>query len=436
MHTRKKRSVVRGAVALVLLPAVLFGAMLFFAKIESTKSGVHQRLMLPLLGIAHVKSPMTAGTGDAAAIPGRFDGPVVKLDVANSWSASWFCEDRVQRQTGTGETLRIACAGQRYTFAIPLKAQQDDAVVPMSDKLLVLSDIEGNAAFMNSALSKLGVTDAGGEWNFGANRLVIAGDSVDRGRDVFAVLWRLHGLAAQARAAGGSVHVLLGNHEQYLLRGNTVKVHPEHLFALEKLGGVAAAFGPDTVIGAWLREQPVMVKAGRVIVTHGGVSPLVAQQGLTIAQLNTAMRRYWRGEPVPATELEAVLGFTGVTQYRGYFKAEEGKYGKASDQDVAAALRTFDADTIVVGHSIVEKVSGLYEKKVYAINVNSNTAAPEALLFERGVATVVAAAPRALPEESTERLSRPINLMTGRDWETLARLTRRTRELSNLPSPF
>ncbi len=410
--------------------------MLFFAKIESTKSGVHQRLMLPLLGIAHVKIPMTAGTGDAAAIPGRFDGPVVKMGTANSWSASWFCENRVLRQAGRGETLHISCAGQRHTFAIPQKAQQDDAVVSMPDKLLVLSDIEGNAAFLNSALSKLGVTAASGEWNFGANRLVIAGDSVDRGSDVFAVLWRLHGLAAQARAAGGSVHVVLGNHEQYLLRGNTVKIHPEHLYALEKMGGAAAAFAPDTVIGAWLRAQPVVVKAGRVVVTHGGISSLVVQQGLTIAQLNTAMRRYWRGELVPAAELEAVLGFNGVTQYRGYFKAEEGKYAKAGDQDVVAALRSFDADTIVVGHSIVEKVSVLYDKKVYAINVNSNTSAPEALLFEGGVAKVVTAAPRALPEEETERVARPINLLNGQDWQTLARLTRRTRELSNLPSPF
>lgn len=436
MATRLKRNMGRGALVLVLLPLALFGGMLFFAKIESTKAGVHQRLLLPLFGMAHVKVAMPAGTGDAAKIIGFLDGPVVKLGPANSWSASWFCEDRVQQLAGIGNSLQLDCAGQRHSFAIAAPAPQESAVVPMPDKLLVLSDIEGNIAFLDSALRKLGVTGAGGEWAFGANRLVIAGDSVDRGRDVFAVLWRLHGLAAQAKAAGGSVQVLLGNHEQYLLRGNTAKAHPEHLFALEKLGGAAAAFGPDTVIGAWLRAQPVLVKAGRVIVAHGGISPMVARQGLTVEQLNTAMQRYWRAEPVAPAELEAVLGFTGVTQYRGYLIGQEEKYGKASDQDVAAALRAFDADTIVVGHSIVEKVSGLYGNKVYAIDVNSNTAAPEALLFTGGVASVVAAAPRALPEERAERVVRPINLLAGADWQTLAQNTRRTRALSQLPSPF
>ena len=205
---------------------------------------------------------------------------------------------------------------------------------------------------------------------------------------------------------------------------------------LEKLGGAAVAFAPDTVIGAWLRTQPVLVKAGRVVVAHGGISPMVANQGFTIERLNTAMQRYWRGEPVAAAELEAVLGFTGVTQYRGYFSKEEGKYAMATDADVTAALRAFDADTIVVGHSIVDKVSGLYGKKVYAIDVNSNTSAPEALLFDGGVATIVAAAPRALPEEAAERVVRPINLLAAADWETLSNVTRRTRELSNLPSPY
>jgi hypothetical protein len=82
--------------------------------------------------------------------------------------------------------------------------------------------------------------DADGNWDYGSNHLVIAGDSVDRGRDVFAALWRLYSLSLQAQRSGGAVHVLLGNHEQYILRGNLTRAHKEHLYALEQMGGHAA----------------------------------------------------------------------------------------------------------------------------------------------------------------------------------------------------
>lgn len=308
----------------------------------------------------------------------------------------------------------------------------------MPEKLLILSDIEGNIAFLDGALRKLGVVGADGDWAFGANQLVIAGDSVDRGRDVFAVLWRLHGLSAQAKKAGGRVQVVLGNHEQYLLRGNASRANSEHRYAVEQMGGAKNVFSADTIIGAWLREQPVLVKVGRVLITHGGVSPVVARQGLTVDQVNDAMRRYWQGSPLSPAELDAVLGNSGVAQYRGYVMEVEGQYAKATQQDVDQALRAFGVDTIVVGHTIVEKVTGLYGNKVYAIDVNSNTAAPEALMFVNGAASVVdTGTPRALPEEGDEKLvSRRFRLFDSADWRMLGRMVQRTYQLSRLPHPY
>ncbi len=436
MNTRTRRTLKRLGLLAVLLPVVLFACMLFFSKIESTRAGVHKHLLIPLLGLAHVKLAMPAGTGDVKLIPGMLDGPVVKTGPGATWMASWFCEHQVQRQTGSGERLTLACAGKSHHFTInAAAAQPEPAVVPMPDKLLILSDIEGNLAYLDGVLRKLGVVDAGGAWNYGANRIIVAGDSVDRGRDVFQVLWRLHALSLQAKVAGGGVHVLLGNHEQYLLRGNTAKAHPEHVFALQQLGGPAAAFGADTVIGDWLRQLPVLFQAGRVLVAHGGVSEAVAKQGLTVEQINAAMRRYWRAEPVPVPALEAVLGMDGVTQYRGHIDSNKELYAQSSDVDLA--LRAFDVDTIVVGHTIVEKVTGLHFNKVYAVNVNSNDAAPQALLFVNGVATVVdTGTPRLLPEGKTPTITRSINLLSGADWNTLSQVARRSYQLARLPTPY
>jgi hypothetical protein len=431
-----RKYIVRGVLGGALVLLGLIGASLASADFELTEHGVHKRLLLPLgpLGTAGIN--MRAGTGDRPVLPGFLDGPVVKVDVEGGWSATWFCEDRVGRRGGTEPALVIDCAGKSHTFDLTRHAHNEPDVVAMPPKLLVLSDIEGNIAFLDAALRNLGVVDAAGKWAYGANRLVIAGDSVDRGRDVFAVLWRLHGLGLQARAAGGALHMLLGNHEQYLLRGNVSRANVEHLYALEQMGGHARAFAADTLLGKWLREQPVVMKAGSVLITHGGISAAVAAQGLSVPQLNDAMRRYWRGEKASTAELDSVVGPGGISQYRGYFQAIEGSYDKASEADVASALRPFGASAVVVGHTQVDKVTTLYGGRVHAVDVNTNEAAPEALLFERGVATVVNVGTGRLLPPPERRLTRALNLSSGDDWRTLGRAASRSYELSRLPHPY
>ncbi|MGZ8357371.1 MAG: metallophosphoesterase [Telluria sp.] len=403
--------------------------------VEMTEHGVHKRVLLPLGPLGSAGIPTYAGTGDSPMLPGFLDGPVVRQG-NGGWSATWFCQDRVQRRDGSGDNLAIDCGGRRHTFALGAPVAAPD-VVPMPAKLAVLSDIEGNLAYLDGALASLGIVDANGKWNYGANRLVIVGDSVDRGRDVFAVLWRLHGLSQQAAAAGGGVHVLLGNHEQYVLRGNPSRAHPEHRYTVEAMGGKAEVFGADTVIGQWLRTQPVVLQAGRVLFAHGGISAQVAQQKLSVARLNGAMRAYWRGERAPSPALDAVLGQGGVTQYRGYLMAVPDTYEKATQADVDATLEAYGADAIVVGHTLVDKVTPLYNQRVYAVDVNTNEAAQEALVFDNGVATVVPVRiGRMLPAEQAKRKSRPLSLLDDGDRSVIGKMISHSRALSQLPHPY
>lgn len=432
-----KKVIVRATVAVAGLLAVLVGVTLASTKVESTSSGVHTRLFVPLLGMGTAKVGVFAGTGDQALLKGFLDGPVVRVGAGGAWKAKWFCEDRVHEQSGKQPALSVDCGGRRSTFHIGATAVAEPGITGMPERLLVLSDIEGNLAYLDGALNKLGIVDATGAWTWGNGRLVIAGDSVDRGRDVFAVLWRLHGLSVEAKQAGGRVDVLIGNHEQYILRGNVSRAHPEHIYALGQLGGVGAAFGADTVIGAWLRTQPVIVQAGDVLITHGGISPAVAKRGLSVDQLNAAIASYWRGAPGDTAALDSVFGVDGLTQYRGYLQDLPEQYPQATAGDVDAALRAFNARTIVVGHSIVEKVSALYDNKVYAVDVNSNTAAPEALLFTKGVPSIVdTGTPRRLPVDNMRGPLRRLDLLAGGDWHTLARVVQSSRELARLPHPY
>lgn len=132
-----------------------------------------------------------------------------------------------------------------------------------------------------------------------------------------------------------------------------------------------------------------------------------------------------------------MLGPEGVTQYRGYFEDTEGGSVRATPAEVAQALDRFGIDTIVVGHTLVNQVTPLFQGRIHAIDVNSNTAASEALLFEHGVARIVPLqARRQLPDERPPVLTRRLNLAAAEDWRTFGRFLERSYALSQLPHPY
>jgi hypothetical protein len=393
-------------------------------------------LRLPVPKLGAVAFPVYAATRAEFSVPGFLEGPVVRR-TGDGWSATWFCEDRAHRARGTGATVRIACAGKVHAYSLET-APVPAAVAPMPRKVVVLSDIEGNAAFLERALRKLRVVDEAGDWALGEGQLVILGDAVDRGRDVSAVLWRLHGLAARARDAGGAVRMLLGNHEQYLLRTNPTRANPDHLAALNAMGGYRQAFARGTVLGDWLRAQPVLLRLGPVLFAHGGIAPGVAASGLSIADINRAMRDYWNapGAHPRSPALDAAIGLSGVTQYRGYFRASEGRYAAASDADVARALDRFGAGAIVVGHTLVDRIERLHAGRVFAVDVNSDDAAAQALVFEDGAPRIVdIGVARGIGHDAERRLH-GFSLFSAADRALLGAAVRDTRRLASLPYPY
>src|SRR3546814_10450495 len=98
------------------------------------------------------------------------------------------------------------------------------------------------------------------------------------------------------------------------------------------------------------------------------------------------MQDYWNDNAPhpPSPGLDAVLGHACVTQYRGWFRALEDRYPKASDVQVADALERFDARLAVVGHTIVPGVERMRNGRVYAVDVNSDESATEGLVFADG----------------------------------------------------
>ena len=91
-----------------------------------------------------------------------------------------------------GLTLKVLTDEPDKTFSVQLK---DKLVIEKSDyekpdKLVAISDIEGNFSAFRELLQQCGVIDSSYNWTFGNGHLVLLGDFFDRGDKVTEVLWR------------------------------------------------------------------------------------------------------------------------------------------------------------------------------------------------------------------------------------------------------
>ena len=203
--------------------------------------------------------------------------------------------------------------------SLPLPSLANDWQYSGVERIVAVSDIHGAYQPMVATLRNAGVLDADLGWSGGSTHLVIVGDILDRGpdsRDVMDLLMRLEG---EAEAAGGMVHVLVGNHEAMNLVGDLRYVSREEFaaFAAEETAEERAGwlskyaetkgagcdvsdeirrefddrfpagffahrreFEADGKYGTWLLTQPMIVVVNGTAFVHGGLSPMIAEIGL------------------------------------------------------------------------------------------------------------------------------------------------------------
>jgi hypothetical protein len=151
--------------------------------------------------------------------------------------------------------------------------------------------------------------------------VVSLGDLLDRGADSRQVMDLLMRLQGEATAAGGQLHVLLGNHEAMNLLGDLRYVSPGEYaaFASEepagererlRAGWIArngpdsgpgfdqrfppgffghrAALSPRGKYGQWLLAQPVAISINDTLFMHGGPSKTL--KGMTVQEINLRYR--------------------------------------------------------------------------------------------------------------------------------------------------
>lgn len=253
------------------------------------------------------------------------------------------------------------------------------------EKLLAISDIEGNFYAFKTILQGAKVIDEEFNWSFGKGHLVLVGDFFDRGTNVTAVLWLIYKLDQQAKQVGGKVHFIMGNHENMNLRGDFRYVQRKYKdVALALKMDLIAMYSKNTVLGAWLRTKNCVEQIGNTTFVHAGLSKRLVNDKFSIEEINELAKEYY-GKPkeqiLKNKRAKIVLSSNeGPLWYRGYFKE------KLPQSEIDYIASYYKTKHIVVGHTPVKEIQPIYAKKVIAIDlkhpINKDKGAVTALWIE------------------------------------------------------
>ncbi|OQP44585.1 hypothetical protein A4H97_09460 [Niastella yeongjuensis] len=290
---------------------------------------------------------------------------------------------RKQLHNDTASVLRVY-TDEDKTFNVPLKAalQVEPAEFKRPDKLLVLSDIEGNFDALRKLLMSNKIIDKDYNWVFGEGHLVFGGDMFDRGNQVTECLWLIYSLEQKAKAAGGYVHFILGNHEIMNMQGEYAYVVDKYKTNATLIGmNLKDLYNTQSELGRWLRTKNVIEKIGDLLFVHGGISRKVNQVINNVTEINTLARPYYSEfNLLNANEkVNTIMHYsTSPFWYRTYYE-NKNEVGFVID----STLEKFNVKHIITGHTIVaDTISVHYNEKVINTDTKHSEGKSEALLVE------------------------------------------------------
>lgn len=240
------------------------------------------------------------------------------------------------------------------------------------EKMLVLGDIHGTYRTLKKFLEKNKIIDEEGHWRWGDGQLVFSGDVLDRGDKVTETLWLIYCLEQEAAEAKGAVHYLLGNHELMVMEGDYRYVNKEYMELYAKTGReYGEQFAEDAVFGQWLRSRNAVIQLNELLISHAGISPAIAEKGLSIEDINRQLRGYLQNKPIADSAANLLTGHLGPLWYRGYFMALDG-YEPPTQEEVNSLLAFYGAEHMSVAHTTVDSVQSRYNGKVFAVDLEVN----------------------------------------------------------------
>jgi hypothetical protein len=304
-------------------------------------------------------------------------------------------------------------------------------------RVVAVGDVHGSLDNLIVILKSSELLDGNLAWSGGASHLVLNGDLIDKGRSDRGVLDLARRLKSEAEAAGGRVHVVLGNHEAMNLDGNLRYVSKESFAEFANLErrsdrnrswmaykqgyrrdqilrlrkafdeqhppgyfGRLRALAPDGEYGSWLLLQPAAIKINGIVFVHGGLTPKIAAKGLN--GINEEVHNTLR------TGSRSGDWNQGPLWYRGNSLQNE----RIERGPLAQVLESLDARAMVVAHTPTgsRRVTSRFNGTLYRTDVGMVYGAhPQALVFEQDEAWV-------FDSVSFSRSRPPLEAPQGEHW--------------------
>jgi hypothetical protein len=282
----------------------------------------------------------------------------------------------------TPRTFTIALA-IAVAIAVSVSRPIDAGPAQAPPRIVAIGDLHADIDAARRAFRLAGATNERDAW-IGGNLVVVqTGDFMGRGHEERAVLDFLLGLQVRAKAAGGTVHLLIGNHEVFAARPDHRWVDPKAFPAFDDLPNLnlrlariadlpaaerarAAAFMPGAVYARRLSAFPAVLRLGDTVFAHGGVLPLWARYGLD--RINADVRAWLSGrtgEPAATRGLDDGSLDDGVMWSRHFAAAPE----PAACALLRESLTILGAKRMVIAHTVQTSITSRCGGQVWAIDV-------------------------------------------------------------------
>ncbi|WP_218309424.1 metallophosphoesterase [Alteromonas antoniana] len=256
----------------------------------------------------------------------------------------------------------------RFNIKISPLSDNENALYQTSSPILAVSDLEGNYKAFRDFLIANKVISADLQWIYGDSHLVLVGDMVDRGFSTTQLLWFIYKLEQEAQQAGGKVHYIVGNHEIKNMQGNVRSAANKYIAIAGFLRKSSSdLLGKDAFLGQWLATKNTIERINGYLFVHGGIHPDIVKNDISIAEINSLNREYYRHMYYPGLADEktslVISTQTGPAWYRGYFKEDN------TEETLRNTLMFYQAKSVIVGHTIQFNVNSQYKNKLFAIDV-------------------------------------------------------------------
>lgn len=266
------------------------------------------------------------------------------------------CANKERRQKPTRAPAAEPAAEAAEAAEAPCKLDANPSRYPAAERVIAIGDVHGDLNATRAALRAGGAIDDADRWIGGKLVVVQTGDILDRGDDEQAIIDLFESLRKQAKAAGGALHVVNGNHElmnvagdlRYVTAGGFADFRDVKGLDLSGLDDIAedkrariAAFKPGGKYARILARYNTVVMVGDTVFVHGGVIPRFAEYG--IERLNAEIRCWVKGASPMPKHLEDP---NGPTWSRHFSMSPE------RCDLLVKSLDALGAKRMVVGHTV------------------------------------------------------------------------------------